>query len=466
MSGKPTDRPAPGASDRTLFTDILDWMMVPVIVLLPAAMVLTHLLSLSLANRALDSALVDRLRIFASHAVWVNGELRVDSHRMPKPLRDGIFHFSIQDEQGKVLLGDEGLLARQPTADEDEEAVTSSGNFLEEPVRTASMRIQVAGAPGPLRVTIAEPTANRQALANEIMFDILAAQLVIVIAMVLLMWFGLRRGTAPLEDLRSRVAHRAADDLGELDVSGAPNEVRPLMLAFNDLLARVRSAGESQRRFIANAAHQLRTPLAGISTQTQLALRQADPELRVMLENISRGTARSARLVSQLLALSRAEALPLVSMAFESVDLCALARETAEAALDAAQAKSIDLGVELPRGAVVVEGEPTLLRELMANLVDNAIKYSPPGGQVTLRVSADGTLEVEDQGAGIPTTERELVFERFHRVMGNREPGSGLGLAIVREVAAHHQAVAVIHSPATGIGTLVSVAFSAAKGDA
>lgn len=445
--------------DRTLFTDILDWMMVPVIVLLPAAMVLTHLLSLSLANRTLDSALVDRLRIFASHAVWANEELRIDSHRMPKPLRDGVFHFSFQDEQGTVLLGDEGLPARRPQSDEGEDTVTASSHFLNEQVRTASMWIEVAGAPGRLLVTIAEPTAMRQALANEIMFDILAAQLVIVISMVLLMWFGLRRGTAPLEDLRTRVAGRPADDLSELDISGSPNEVRPLILAFNDLLARVRAMSDGQRRFIANAAHQLRTPLAGISTQAQLALRQADPELRTTLENISRGTARSSRLVTQLLALSRAEAMPLGGLQIESVDLCGLARETAEAALESANNKSIDLGVELPDEAVMVAGEPTLLRELLANLIDNAIKYSSAGGQVTVRLSPERTLEVEDHGIGIPVAERALVFERFHRVMGNREPGSGLGLAIVREVAAQHGATVNIDTPASGKGTLVRVTF-------
>lgn len=444
---------------RTVFTDIFDWMMVPVILLAPLGLGLIYLLSLSLADSALDVPLKARLRIFAEQIEWERDHPRVDERSLAWIARDGRAEFAVTDLQGNTLLGSEALPLIRPGPAPDLTFIT--GTHLDNRVRTAALRVQVAGAPGPLVVALAEPAHPRDALAREILIEMAVATLIIVTLLIILMHRGLKAGLLPLESLRARLANREPDDLSRLDFADAPMEVQPLVNGFNQLLERVREASTAQRRFIANAAHQLRTPLAAISTQTQLALRTASGTSREALLTIDQGAHRLTRLVNQLLVLSRAESMQGAGLDMAPVDLCALTREVAEHALPHAAERNIDLGVDLPDAPVTVQGEPTLLRELLVNLVDNAIKYSLAGGMVTLRVHPSGILEVEDAGIGVPAEERERIFERFHRVIGTHATGSGLGLSIVREVAAHHGAVVALHSPPAG-GTRFTVTFAQA----
>jgi two-component system sensor histidine kinase TctE len=268
---------------------------------------------------------------------------------------------------------------------------------------------------------------------------------------VILVWLGLKSGMAPLEQLRRRVAARPAHDLSPLPPRDAPSEIAPLIAAFNELLMRIERSNLAQKRFIANAAHQLRTPLAGIRTQTELALRDDSPErIRDALERIASGSSKSTHLITQLLALARAEANTRESLALQAVDLVALAGEAVREAYGVAAAKHIDLGLEAPEHAVHVSGQPALLQEMLSNLIDNAIRYTPGDGQVTVRVinGRHAALEVEDSGIGIPDAERELVFERFYRGANQAEAGTGIGLAIVREIVDRHQAtIRVMVSP-------------------
>jgi two-component system sensor histidine kinase TctE len=206
----------------------------------------------------------------------------------------------------------------------------------------------------------------------------------------------------------------------------------------------------------------LRTPLTGLKMQSELALSETDPEnMRILLRQIAESTDRAAHLTSQLLALARAEASHEKTHAIELVDLEALVRQVTLEWVPAAMEKKIDLGFEGTGWPLQVSGNPLLLRELAVNLIDNAVKYTPQGGRVTVRTRASefAVIEVEDDGPGIPENESELVFERFYRVLGNEAPGSGLGLAIVREIAELHLGSVQLKPSPSGRGTLAQAVF-------
>jgi len=281
---------------------------------------------------------------------------------------------------------------------------------------------------------------------------------------VLLVWFGLWRGLAPIRALQQRLRERAPDDLSPVDRRGTPEDIAPLIDAFNELLQRMHLNLESQRRFIASAAHQMKTPLAGMRTQSELALRESDPqELHERLQQISLGSQRATHLISQLLALARTES-PQQLGPRSPIDLVGLARETLMPWIDTALQRSIDLGLEAAPGPVLISGHAVLLRELINNLVDNALRYCPPGSTVTLKVQESGDtveLVVEDNGPGVPPGERERVFERFYRVLGHEADGSGLGLAIVKEIVDQHDATVSLEQTQPGSGACFRIRFQA-----
>jgi two-component system, OmpR family, sensor histidine kinase TctE len=231
----------------------------------------------------------------------------------------------------------------------------------------------------------------------------------------------------------------------------------------NELLQRLSLALASQQRFIADAAHQLRTPIAGLKTQTELALRQTPPgDAHETLRQLRTATERATRLVNQLLSLARAEPSAGRVQGNEWLDLRQLARDATAEWVPRAIDRNIDLGFDAGSERAVVEGDALLLREMLMNLLDNAVRYTQPGGQVTVRVghtAGSPAVAVEDNGPGIPENERARVFERFHRVLGSGAEGCGLGLAIVREIAQSHGATVALTPGAHGIGTVVSVVF-------
>jgi two-component system sensor histidine kinase TctE len=235
----------------------------------------------------------------------------------------------------------------------------------------------------------------------------------------------------------------------------------------NDLLSRLSAALAAQQRFIADAAHQLRTPVAALKTQTELAVRQVrDGEAQITLQQLHQAADHAARLVSQLLTLARAEPGSHRSVMRERLDLAALARETAGEWVPRALTRRIDLGFDEAATGIEISADPFLVRELLNNLIDNALNYTPAGGHITVRVlrTADRvTLEVEDNGCGIAAEERERVFERFYRIAGGSPEGCGLGLAIVREIAQGHGATVAIHDGANGRGTRIVIAFPALR---
>jgi len=311
-------------------------------------------------------------------------------------------------------------------------------------------------------VQVGERREVRNELVVTIAKHLLQPLLVTLPVLGLLIWFGVARGLRPLQTLGRQVAARRPDNLSPLEVAAAPIEVVPLVEGINQLFTRVRVSIDSERRFTADAAHELRTPLAAIKTQAQVArAATADAERRHALDNVLVGCDRAAHLVEQLLTLARLE--PETLKHRERCDLHALAMTAVAELAPAAVDKDIDL--QLTEGdAVRVPGEPELLAILLRNLIDNAIRYSPRHSVVRVMVANTGDgaeLTVIDQGPGIPAESRVLVWERFYRVLGTGEAGSGLGLSIAKRIADLHGATVVLSEGDAGQGLRVSVTFPA-----
>jgi two-component system sensor histidine kinase TctE len=340
-----------------------------------------------------------------------------------------------------------------------------------EEVRVAYTWIKV-DAPGayPILVQVAETLEKRKTLATEIVKGVMVPQFVTLPLAVLLVWLALVRGIKPLDQLEKRIRARKSDDMSPLDESVVPEEVAPLVSSINDLLSRLKVLLTTQKRFLADAAHQLKTPLAGLRMQADLAQRETDAdELKKSLKQIGRASVRATHTVNQLLALARAETTGR-SLAKQKLDVVQVLSDAIQDSVPRALEKHIDLGYDGPPAgekASLLEANPTLLKELVRNLLDNALNYTPDGGQVTVRLLTDRfsgvvVLQVEDSGPGIPAAERELVLQPFYRALGTNVDGSGLGLAIVEEIAKQHAATVTIEDALPGHnppGTRVTIRF-------
>ncbi len=462
--------PIPGNPGRlSLLVEILDWLLAPIIILWPLSVVVTFWVANTISNIPYDRALRDSVHALAQHVQFEGARARI---ALPVAATSFLrtdeldtIYFQVRGTRGEVLAGDRELAEIFPEDTERAQVVYfRDDEWHQEAVRIAYMYLFAPGREHQrVLVQVGETLHKRQALANEIIGGIIIPQFLLMPLLVLLVWYGLQRGTQPLENLRVRLLSRRPSDLSPIDVHEVPEEIAPLIEAFNALLERLSANMRAQDRFIADAAHQMRTPLAGLRTQLEFALRQSDPEeMRANLERIRSGVERAAHMISQLLSLARSQSE--TPPKFEPVDVRVLLREVTQGWVEQALAKRIDLGFEGGSSTAWVEGNPLLLRELFSNLIDNAVRYTPPGGKVTARVRLDeGTetvhAEIEDNGIGIDEQERELIFQRFYRVMGSDQAGSGLGLAIVRSIAQQHRAEVQVRANAAESGSIFAVIF-------
>ncbi|CAN5725474.1 sensor histidine kinase N-terminal domain-containing protein [soil metagenome] len=473
----------PSHEQRSLFGEILDWMLAPLLLLWPMSVVLTWLVAQGIANKPFDRELGEMVRVL-SKEISVQASTAgssVATFKLPAAASE-ILHTDEADDiyyqvlglRGEYLSGDLTL----PVPPEEERAPPGEVRYRDDTLDNDSVRVAYMWVNVPDRaanslplVQVAETLGKRSRLATEIIKGVILPQFVILPLAVLLVWLALARGIAPLNELQQRIRNRDSSDLSPIDERQAPEEVSPLVRAINDLLARLDLSMRSQKHFLADAAHQLKTPLAGLRMQAELAQREIDaghhdPQaLKRSLQQIARSSQSAAHMVNQLLAMARAEDKEHAAHQ-KPVNLARLATETVRDFVPRAMEHHIDLGLEVPEPAPNrppsadvqnpaqatrpaqgpwVMGHALLLRELIRNLVDNALLYTPAGGTVTVRVVADPfgqvvVLQVEDSGPGIPAVEREHVFQPFYRALGTNVDGSGLGLAIVREIATQHSA--------------------------
>lgn len=442
---------------RSLFGELLDWMLAPLLLLWPTSVVLTWAVAQSIANQPYDRELEETARALADQAAHQGGRVHLNAQTLALLRTDpeDTVVFQVLGPRGELVAGD----GRLPVAQLDQQAagqVQVRDDVLDgESLRVAALWVRMQSAGGTaaeqprLVVQLAEGMGRRASLASDIIKGVLMPQFLLLPLAALMAWLALTQGFRPLETLQRRIRSRAAEDLSPIDESQAPEEVAPLVQAINDLLARRERALRTQKRFLADAAHQLKTPLAGLRTQAELAARAlqrgaATPEeLKRSLDQIALSSQQAAHTVSQLLALARSETGAEV-MQREPLDLAGLARETMQDFVPRALSRRIDLGFDGPdRCELKVDGLPWMLVELIRNLVDNALQYTPEGGTVTVRITEDPfgrvvVLQVEDNGPGIPEGVRERVFEPFYRQLGTGVDGSGLGLAIARQIARQH----------------------------
>ncbi len=439
-------------------------IIAPLCVLFAVSAMFDYRLARETADSAFDHSLADVAQDLASHIRATDESLSVtlsaEAEEILRSDASDIVYFSVRDKLDRLLAGDEELPSRKALA------VTRVDNhisFADSQLHGKSIRVamyQTSSSHGFVTIMVAETVNKRELSSGRILAAMIVPSLVVILATLLAVYFGVRRGLAPLEIVESEIASRSPQDLRAIDDTLTPQEIRPLLARLNALFSLLREAAASQQRFLADAAHQLRTPLTGLQTQIDLATGEgrftSDPE---RLLRINEATERIGHLIGQLLTYARTEPATCLSQSLEPVALHDLVEQSASIFLDQALSKEIDLGFEA--GPATVAGIPWMLREALANLIDNALRYTPRGGIVTVsscRREGECTLTVEDNGPGIPADERQQVFERFYRIHGSPGDGCGLGLAIVKEIVAVHNAAIRMEDRAGG-GLRFSLVF-------
>jgi two-component system, OmpR family, sensor histidine kinase TctE len=422
-------------------------LLLPVSLLaLVVSVVAVVIIALDASAGSLDQGLADAAEIcveeLRAHPERSLQELPARAQRVLLAAPEDRVFFSLRDGNGRLLAGD-GLLAAEVSWGTLQHPsffdINSSGYWL----RGTSVVFDVGGVPRQL--TLATTALKREQLMSEIMLGLVTPQVALFFLTMLLVWAGVRHALLPLAELRDEIGRRSERDLQPLLPERAPAELRPVVAEINLLFSRLDGAIEAQRHFIADAAHQLRTPIAGLLAQVESdGTASGNPAL-------VQTARRLARLVGQLLALSRAE--PGVAGEREEFDLAALIRDGANDWLPQAIRRGVELGFELVELRIC--GSPHAWREMLANLIDNAIRYGAPEGQITVRCLQDGkdaVVQVDDNGPGIPAIEREKVFERFYRPAGTAADGCGLGLPIVRALADQQGAKVSLGDTPGGVG--------------
>lgn len=436
------------AAGFSLKRQLLLWLLLPQLILWLMGGVLAFRVAMTYAEKAIDQSLTQSVRSLARQVKPFGSGLLVD---FPKAAQDILeqdpkdrVSYMVSSPPGSFLLGNSKLPG--PPADATptgSEPVLYNVELDGKTMRVATIDVSFGEGPTQqrMRVQVAKSLSVQESIARELVRDVLFPLLLLGAFMSFLVFAGIQRGLAPLQRLEAQLAHRNAAALSPIEMTQAPEEVHSLATALNQLLTTLRRSLSQEKRFLNDAAHQLRTPLAGLISQTELAMQEKEPEaLQRRLAKVHTGAQRSAHLVHQLLSLARTEA----EVALLPVDAAALAREVAREWTPRAVAAGVDLGYE-GEESLMVPADKLLLREALSNLLDNAIRYAGRGTTVTLRaLRRDGqcVLEVEDNGPGLSPSDLQHVFERFWRA-SEMPGGCGLGLAIVAEIAQRHGGTAM-----------------------
>jgi two-component system sensor histidine kinase TctE len=428
----------------------------------------SYFTALHFANLVYDRWLIDSTRSLAQAVRAQNGTIEFDLPRMALEIFqfDEVdkTYFKVSSERRGLIGGDGELLDVAPP-----EIGGLRLNFATlhgKRVRVVSTLIAPGRPDDQVLVSVAETLNKRSTLTREILIGMAAPQIALLGIALLLGRIGVNRGLKPLTDLAAQIEARGQNNLSPVPQTGLPREARVLVVRINDLLDRLSNAMRAQKRFVADAAHQLRTPLAAVLLHAERAERAPDPSSeREALGALHRSVERAARLSQQLLALARTDPEAVSAIELKPVDLTVLTRQVGEEWIPQALERDVDFGLVVPDDPVMVQGDARLLGEALSNLIDNALRYGHRGGHVTLVVEAEPQpkLSVQDDGPGIPSEERTRIFERFYRVQNANGEGCGLGLSIVEEIARMHHATVEVSGGADNVGSRFTLAFSNQK---
>ena len=437
---------------------LLKWLIGPILLINLAGASLTYMLAWIPAQLAFDQGLADAVGALASRLHVGSGAASIDlpaeAEAMLRANDIDALYFVVRGSGARVLAGDRDF----PVQARNEPGAYES-TMLGEPVRVL-FRTSRAGDEK-VQIGVAKTMRKRLQVRSAIVRALVLLETVFTLALVGLIWFSVTTGLLPLAHMRSNLKNREMGDLAPIDTESVPVELTPVVAAFNELLDKVQAGATAQRDFLADVAHQLRTPLAGFKLQLEwLGARHAgDPESVHSLSLMLLSNERMIRQINQLLALARAEPSHFEKTRLEMLDLARLVEPVVQYFVEEAGKKHIDIGFDLQ--PVMLAGDSFLLRDLIDNVIDNAVRYTPEHGTVTVRCRSDGAgavLEIEDSGPGIAPHQRELVFQRFAR-LDDKSSGTGLGLAIVRDIALAHGATVSIADGPGRAGMTLAVRF-------
>lgn len=449
----------------TLRRQVLAWVSIPLGILWLISAYIDYDIAKRYVNVVYDRALLESALDIGRQVRVLRGRIYVDlpeaAIQMLRTRGTGQLYYMVTGPDREYITGEPDITPAQPS--ETGQAHYYDDTYREQPVRVAVIQLPVETEDirGQVTVHVLETLPPRTELIRELSIKFALPLALLTIVAFIVISFSVTRALAPLAILRQEIEQRSHRDLSPLPAAHVPTEVRPLIDSMNALLSRLGAALSAQQRFIADAAHQLRTPIAGLRTQTELALRLSAPEeVRATLTQLQTAAEHTTHLVNQLLSLARAEPSAEHTQTMERLDIVTLARATTTEWVPRALARGIDLGFDGPEAPAHINGNDFLLHEMLGNLIDNALRYTQNGGHVTVRIkhARDGIkIEVEDNGPGIPENERDAVLERFHRVLGTGVDGCGLGLAIAREIVLRHGGGIRLLAATGNQGTLAQV---------
>lgn len=463
----------------SLSGQLLLWLMLCLFIILSISSIVSYTRAYRFANLAYDRALLRVVLALADQVDVVNSQVMIDLPEIAKNLlqydKDDYINYRISAPDGTLVVGEPGI---KPPG----KALPGGGHIYyddildNDKVRVVAYALPIINSElkGNLLIQVTETRTKRENMAIEIIEEMLIPQILIMLVTALIIFLSIKHSLLPLNQLRDSLANRSHEDLRPITTNNTPQEIIPLLDEINGLMLRVQVGVDFQKAFVADASHQLRTPIAALQNQVELALRESvSDQVRHALENITASTKHLSRLIQQLLTLARIEPSTESQYAFEEVDLLRLVQRGTAEWVPRALNKNIDLGFEAKSEQnFMILGNAFMLKEMLSNLIDNAIRYTPRGGEVTVALSQrDGNvvLEIMDNGIGISVEERALVFNRFYRVEDSAGEGCGLGLAIVKEIVlAHHAEISIrdglIRDQSAGTiayGTNITINFKA-----
>jgi two-component system, OmpR family, sensor histidine kinase TctE len=451
-------------NDRSLRVGLLSRLGLVLVLLLTLDAVACYFTALYFANLVYDRWLIDSTRSLAQAVRSEHGRTQFDVPVVALQIFqfDEVdkTYFRVSSQKREYIAGETSL--RDVTSAPINGIGLADGTLGGQRVRIVSTRLSPPQTDDIVTVTVAETLIKRVTLARDILLAMVAPQVGLLAIALWLAWLGVSRGLKPLTDLAAQIEARDQNNLSPVPQTGLPREARVLTARINDLLGRLGNAMQAQRRFVADAAHQLRTPIAAVMLHAERAQRAADEATEhEALRALHRSVERAGRMSQQLLALARTDPEAVIAVELKPLDLAALARRTGEEWIPRALQRDIDFGLIVPESAVTILGDERMLGELLSNLIDNALRYGKPSGSVSLIVedAVQPKLSVQDDGPGIPEEERARIFERFYRMPGSGGEGCGLGLAIVKEIARMHSATVEVATGTDGVGSRFTVTF-------